>query len=62
MSDYNHRIAEIAQTLEGFQETAVVALMQADRRFVEHVKNAGEARSDLRGEPDTLAFAAGKCA
>ena len=32
--------------------------MQADRRLVEHIEHAGQARADLRGEPDALALAA----
>ena len=34
--------------------------MKSDRRFVEHIKNATQLRSDLSGEPDALAFAAGQ--
>ena len=34
--------------------------MQAYGRFVEDVKHAGEARTDLRREPDSLGFATGK--
>ncbi|MNW10643.1 hypothetical protein D3C71_2078980 [compost metagenome] len=30
--------------------------MQADRRLVEHIEHAREARADLRRKPDTLAF------
>ncbi len=47
MLDHDHRVAEIAQPLQRLQEARVVALMQADRRFVEHVEHAGEARADL---------------
>ena len=32
--------------------------MQADRGLVEHIEHAGQARADLRGEPDALALAA----
>ncbi len=35
--------------------------MQPDAWFVENIKNAGQARTDLRGEPDPLRFAARKC-
>ena len=42
------------------EQPPVVALMQADRRLVEHVEHAGQLRADLRGEPDALAFAAGE--
>ena len=40
------------------EQLAVVALVQADRRLVEHVQHAGQVRADLRREPDALAFAA----
>ena len=55
--DDDDGVAEIAQTRERGQQLAVVALMQADRRLVEHVEDAGEIRADLRGQPDTLALA-----
>ena len=56
--DHDHRIAEAAQAPERVEQPRVVALVQADRRLVEHIEHAGEARADLRGEPDALALAA----
>ena len=56
--DDDHRVAEVAQAPQRVEEPRVVALVQADRRLVEHVEDAGEARADLRGEPDALALAA----
>ena len=44
--------------LQRVEQPRVVALVQADRRLVEHVEHAGQARADLRGEPDALALAA----
>ena len=46
--------------LQRFEQARVVALVQADRRLVEHVEHAGEAGADLRGEADALALAAGQ--
>ena len=40
------------------EQLAVVALVQADRRLVEHVQHAGQVRADLRRQPDALPFAA----
>ena len=60
MLDHDHGVAEVAQALEGFEQARIVALVQADRRLVEHVEHAGEAGADLRGEPDALALAAGQ--
>ncbi len=39
-------------------QARVVALVQPDRRLVEHVEHAGEARTDLARETDALALAA----
>ncbi len=58
MLDHDHRVAEVAQPPQRVEQPRVVALMQADRRLVEHVEHAGQARADLRGEPDALALAA----
>ena len=44
--------------LERRDQPVVVALVQPDRRLVEHVHHPGEARADLRGEPDALRLAA----
>jgi hypothetical protein len=58
--DDDDRVAEVAQLLERGEQAAVVALVQADRRLVEDVEHAHEARADLRGEPDALRLAAGQ--
>ena len=47
--DHEHGVAEVAQALEGLQQSPVVALVQADRRLVEDVEHADQAGSDLRG-------------
>src|SRR5690349_9688078 len=56
--DHEYRVTEIAQRRKCFQQLLIVARMQPDRWFVEHVKNAAQLRSDLRRETDALAFAA----
>ena len=56
--DDDHRIAQAPQAPERIEEARVVALVEADRRLVEHIEHAGEARADLRSEPDALALAA----
>ena len=58
--DDDHGVAEVAEVLERLEEAGVVALVQADRRLVEDVEHAGQARADLRGEADALALAAGQ--
>src|SRR3982750_3163991 len=49
---HDHRVAQIAQVLEGRDEALVVALVQPDGRLVEHVHDPGEARADVAGEAD----------
>ena len=56
--DDDHGVAEVAQAAERGQQRAVVALVQANRRLVEHVEHAGEVRSDLRRQADALRLAA----
>ena len=58
--DDDHRVAEVAQAGQRVDEAPVVALVQADRRLVEHVQRADEARPDLAGQPDALRLAAGQ--
>ncbi len=40
--DDDDGVAEVAQPLEGFEQARVVALVQADRGFVQHVEHAGQ--------------------
>ena len=56
--DDDECIAQVAQALEGFQELVVIPLMQADRRFVQDVEDADQARTDLGRQADSLGFAA----
>ena len=43
------------------QQALVIALVQADRRLVQHVHNANQARTNLARQTNTLGFTAGKC-
>ena len=56
--DHDHRVAEVAQAPQRVEQARVVALVQADRRLVEHIEHARQPRADLRSEPDALALAA----
>ena len=58
--DDEHGVAEIAELAERAEQPPVVALMQPDRRLVEHVEHAGQLRADLRRQADPLAFSAGE--
>src|SRR5882724_2255956 len=53
-------VAEIAKMLKGTEKARVVASVQADAGLVKDVKNAAQARADLRGEANALGFTAGK--
>jgi len=56
--DDDHRVAEVAQTLERGDQSSVVTLVQADRRLVQDVEHADEVAADLAGEADPLGLAA----
>src|SRR3546814_7546553 len=51
-------VAQVAQPPERDEQPVIVALVQTDRRLVQHIKHARQARPDLAREPDALAFAA----
>src|SRR3954469_13597143 len=42
------------------QQARIVAMMQPDRRLVEHIEHASQPRADLGGQSDPLTFAAGE--
>ena len=58
MFDNNHGIALITQVFERAQQAVIVALMQTDRRFIQHVQHPGKPRANLRGQTYPLAFPA----
>ena len=57
---HQHRVAEVTQRFERLDQPLVVTLVQTDGGFVQHVQHAAQPRTDLRGQADALAFAAGK--
>ena len=58
--DDDDAVAQVAQLAHGRDEPVVIALVEADARFVEHVEHARQPGADLRGEPDALRLAAGE--
>ena len=40
MFNNQNRIAQIAQTFQRFKQTVIIALVQADRWLIKHIKNA----------------------
>ena len=58
--DHQQRIAQVAELLQGVQQPAVVARVQADRRLVEHVEHAAQPAAHLGRQADALHLAAGE--
>ncbi len=56
----NDCVSQVAKARQRRQQAPIVALMQPDRRLVEHVEHAGEVGADLRRQPDALSFTAGQ--
>ena len=57
---HQHGIAQVAQRFERLQQAGIVAVVQPDRRLVQHVEHAAQLGADLRGQPYALPFAAGE--
>ena len=57
-------VAYVAESLERLEQALVVAIVEADGGFVEHIHDANQSRTYLRGEADALGFASreGMCA
>ncbi len=55
--DDQNRIANVGQFAQRFDQALVVALVQANARFVENVGNARELRADLRCQANALTLA-----
>ena len=60
MLNHDKRIAHIAQLSQGFDEAAVIALVQTDGGLVEHVEHADQAGTNLGCEADALRLTAGE--
>ena len=58
--DDDQGVTQIPQAREGFDQAAVVALVQPDGRLVEDVEHTHQAGADLGGQPDALRLAAGE--
>ena len=53
-------VAQVAQTGERVEQSAVVALMKSYARLVENVEHPGKSAAYLRGEANALTFSAGE--
>ena len=58
--DHHHRVAQVTHSHQRLDQAAVVALVKPDRRLVEHVQHAHQARADLAGQPDPLGLSPGQ--
>ena len=58
MLDNNDRVLQVAEARQRIEEAPVVALVQADRRLIEHVEDTGQAGADLCREADSLPLSA----
>src|SRR5690606_7034007 len=58
MLDDNDRVAKVAEALECRKQPVIVALVKADRGFVEDVEHAREPAADLARKANALALAA----
>ena len=60
MLDNDQCVAQIPEPREGFNQTTVIALMQPDRRFIEHVQHPDQTGADLGGQADALRLTTGE--
>src|SRR5262249_7078483 len=58
--DNQNRISEVAQVLQGAQQSIIVARVKPNGRLIQDIQHAPEARTDLCGEANSLGLAAGK--
>ncbi len=56
----NERVSVASQSCQRVEQYLVVAGMQANGRFVEHIADALQVGTQLRGEPDTLCLSSGE--
>ncbi len=58
--DDDDGVAQVAQADQGVDQLAVVPLVQADGRLVEHIQHSHQAAADLGGQADALRLASGQ--
>ena len=57
---HDDRIAHIPQSAQRVEQSAVVAVMQANRRLVQHVRHPDQAGADLTRQANALCLAPGQ--
>ncbi len=61
MLHHEHGVTQITQLRERGDQSAVIALVQANRGFIKHVQDSLQCGTNLRGQADTLRFSTGEC-
>ena len=51
---HNHRIAYIAQVVQGLNQAVVIALVQTDGGFIKNIHDPNQSGTNLTGQADTL--------
>ena len=62
MLDDDDGVPQIAEPPERVKQAVVIALVEADARFVENVEDTGKPRADLGGQTDPLGLSTRECA
>ena len=57
---HNNGIAQVAQVFQRLYQSGVIPLVQSDGGLVQNIQHPHQTGADLGGQPDALAFAAGK--
>ena len=60
MFDHDEGVANIAQPLQGFDESLVITLVQTNGWLIEYIEDSGQAGANLSSQTDTLRLTAGK--
>ena len=61
MFHHNHRIANIAQVVQGFNQAVVITLVQTDGGLIKNIHYPNQAGANLARQADTLRFTTGEC-
>ena len=59
MFHHDQGVAQVPQVAQGAQQFFIIPLMQTDGRLVQNIQHAHQAGTDLGGQANALAFAAG---
>ncbi len=60
--DDEHGVAQVAQPVQRVNQSMIIALVQTDRRLVQHIQRAHEPRANLAGQTNALGLTTGQSA